>query len=623
MGRRLLLLFVTLGGLLLASLGTPATARQPSSDRVTDDRVTQDNTAGSYSRLDGTSDGTHRFCATSRRQQAEPAVAVNPRNPHVIVAGAVDQCSGEQRYVPIANAQGWLGFYRSTNGGSSWSASLLPGYAEDLTAELPTTNCGQVDATMAFDRDGRLFYGALCPDIKADQAGPVDFHIVVSTFDRDGSRYVRTVGVNADAKGAPDLTTAPDKPNLAVDITNGPHEGNVYVAYSNCPRIVLESVANSIGPCSGLERWIEVARSTDHGATFLPPVAIASYPGGPHDSDVAIGPDGNVYVTATTMGADGLSSDVLLSRSTDGGASFSAFTRVTRVQPFNSAQYAGTNASPKSSDQAQHNSFPCGDGAFACATGFTFSPIRTLSAVAADASGVHLAWSARLPSGQAKVFVQSSPDGVRWSSPPVVVDQTRKGHQWFPDIAAADGVIHVVFYDSRVDRAYAPTLPPGNTAAGLNSGPAVDTYEALSKNGGRTWTGRRLSTVSQQPGLEAQLGARTPWLGDYLYVSAVPGRSYAVWADARDVVLGRDTRGGTEDGFDVAAPCSWFPATEDIPPSSAFVTPPTRDPCLSQGGLDLNIYGATLGDRVSKPTKTRTPSKPVAPDGCGRAVECE
>jgi hypothetical protein len=85
-----------------------------------------------------------------------------------------------------------------------------------------------------------------------------------------------------------------------------------------------------------------------------------------------------------------------------------------------------------------------------------------------------------------------------------------------------------------------------------------------------------------------------PWLGDYLYLSAVPGGSYAVWADARDVVPGRDTRGGTQDGFDVFAPCPWLPAREDLPGTYPFVSPTSKSDCLSQGGLDVNIYGATL-----------------------------
>ncbi|HVF19427.1 MAG TPA: sialidase family protein [Mycobacteriales bacterium] len=587
------LLAVALSGLAFATLGAvrggPATALIRS-----DDRVTPDHIEGSYARLDGSVDPEHAFCSASLRQQAEPAVAVNPRDPRVIVAGATDQCYGGHRQVPIANGQGWTALYRSTDGGSSWRASLMPDYPGDANAGMPSSYCGQVDVTMAFDNEGRLFYGALCPDLRANEA-PGDFHIVVSTFDTDGSRYVGTVGVDEDPSGAPDLTTAPDKPNLAVDTTSGPHAGNVYVAYTSCPRIVVEQGPGSIAPCVGAEGTVNVARSTDHGTSFSAPVPIGNGTGRPTWSDVAVGPDGHVYVTATNMDLNGAFSEVLLARSTDGGATFTLFTGIATVKPFNSAQFAGTgNSGLAANSNQQGHSPPCGDGVFACVTGFTFSPIRTVSAVTADADGVHLAWSAQLPSGQAKVFVQTSPDGVNWPRPPVVVDPVSRGHQWYPDIASADGTIRVVFYDSRVDPGYAPNRPPGNTAEGVSSGPSVDTYETWSRNGGRNWTTRRLSTVSSQPGLHAQLGARAPWVGDYLYVSAVPGGSYAVWTDARDVVPGRDTRGGTEDGFDVAAACSWMPAREDLAGGYPYLTPRPDDACLSKGGLDVNIYGATL-----------------------------
>lgn len=573
---------VALSVLVLAALGAPAAARPPG-----DDRVTPDDRAGSYARLDGSRDPLHDFCGTSRRQQAEPAVAVNPRNPQVIVAGAADQCYGKQRQYPFSQSQGWLGLYRSTDGGSSWQASLMPGYDAGATSNVTSDECGQADATMGFDREGRLFYGALCPEMKADEA-LVDFHIVVSSFDQDGSRYLRTVVVDGDRPGSPDPDTFPDKPNVAVDITGGARDGTVYVAYSACP----------VPFCLSGPGTIEVVRSTDHGETFSRPVTIGGGGSGqarPDFADVAVGPDGSVYVTAVTLEKDGSAGDVLLARSVDGGETFAPFTQVAHVRPFTAARFAGTGNPPGAADaQNQTHGLPCGDGAYACSSGFTFSPMRTLSAVAADDDGVHVAWGAQLPSGQAKVFVRSSPDGVSWPRPPVVVDTVKNGHQWYPDIGSAGGVLRVVFYDSRADHAYAPDLPPGNTRDGMSSGPSVDTYEARSRNGGRTWTGRRLSTVSQQPGLNAQLGARAPWLGDYLYMSSVPGGSYAVWADTRDVIPGQDTRGGTADGFDVAAPCQWLPSTENLPGTHPFVRPSATADCLSQGGLDVNIYGATL-----------------------------
>ena len=136
----------------------------------------------------------------------------------------------------------------------------------------------------------------------------------------------------------------------------------------------------------------------------------------------------------------------------------------------------------------------CGDGPFACPSGFTFSRFDSLSAVAADATGAHVVYAARLSSGQGKVYVRNSPDGVNWATPASTLDAVPTGHQWTPDIASADGRLNVVFYDSRGDPGYAPNVPPGNTATGANSGDVINTFLAQSTDGGATWSETQLST---------------------------------------------------------------------------------------------------------------------------------
>src|SRR6185312_11616170 len=79
----------------------------------------------------------------------------------------------------------------------------------------------------------------------------------------------------------------------------------------------------------------------------------------------------------------------------------------------------------------------------------------------------------RTAAGQSKVFVRNSPDGLTWTTPAVPVDTAAIGHQFFPDITTGGGTLSVVFQDSRTDPAYSPGLPPGDTAAGTNSGNVV------------------------------------------------------------------------------------------------------------------------------------------------------
>jgi len=85
-------------------------------------RVTQDDTAGSYTLAGGGTDATMTACSTGRRSQNEPTIAVDPHNTQVVVAGSNDYCA------QIANGDVWAGYYRSTDGGNNWSNSLVPGY---------------------------------------------------------------------------------------------------------------------------------------------------------------------------------------------------------------------------------------------------------------------------------------------------------------------------------------------------------------------------------------------------------------------------------------------------------------------------------------------------------------
>src|SRR5207237_10828034 len=73
-------------------------------------------------------------CTISKGRQNEPAVAVNPRNPRVLVASSNDYCGVYNRGV-LAGAVGpiWLGYYRSLDGGLHWISSLVTGYTDDTS----------------------------------------------------------------------------------------------------------------------------------------------------------------------------------------------------------------------------------------------------------------------------------------------------------------------------------------------------------------------------------------------------------------------------------------------------------------------------------------------------------
>jgi hypothetical protein len=530
-------------------------------------RVTRDATASSYLRYDGSSDDTTAACSTGRRSQNEPTVALDPHNTQVVVAGSNDYCAA------IVNGDVWVGYYRSTDGGASWQDSLVPGYPADSSpAGLASPTHGSCaaagDPSQSFDRDGRLFYAFIC----FNRSKPVNGSVFVARYTSDGSAYDRTVLVKHGTPSGQFLTGLfQDKINLTTDQTAGPYSGNVYVAWSQY---------NSFAPTNA----VLFSRSTDHGLSYSRPVRVTPVSLGTASfADLAVAPDGAVYLTFLTYSSSSNpSTDVWLLKSTDGGVSFGTPAHVASIVLFDSSEFSGNGATD------------CGDGPYACPSGLTFSRFSSAPAVAADASGVHVVWNGELPSGQSKVFVRNSPDGTSWPTPPTTLDTVAVGHQWTPDIAAANGTINVVFYDSRSDPAYSPGLPPGDNSGGQNSGDVVNTYLAKSTNGGTSWSETQISTHGSNFNWETHAARRDGFWGDYIYVSAVADAVIATWTDSRDLVPGTDPRetgaDDDHDGFDVYQPCTYVPNDINAP---SYTSPLIGDPCLSQGGLDQNIYAAS------------------------------
>ncbi|HEX9122223.1 MAG TPA: sialidase family protein [Actinomycetota bacterium] len=560
MRRRVLPVGATL--VLLLGLALPSRA-------ATNVRVTVDNSADTYARYDGGTDATLDACSTGRRQQNEPTVAVDPSDPDVVVAGANDYCAS------IVNPEVWVGYYRSTNGGTDWTNSLVPGYPGDSssagTASPVHGSCAAAgDPTQAFDADGNLFYGFIC----FNRSKPINGAVYVAKYTGHGATYDRTVLVKAGTpSGLFSAGLFQDKINLTVDQTDEATAGNVYVAWSQY---------NGFSPNNA----VLFSRSTDHGLSWSRAIKVTPKEHGTASfADLAVGPDGAVYLTYLTYPSSSRpTSDVWLLKSTDGGVSWQTPIHIASITRFDSDQFSGSTGT-----------VDCGDGPFACASGFTFSRFFSSSAVTADDSGVHVVWAGELPSGQSKIFVRSSDDGGATWSDAATLDDVTTGHQWFPDIASADGTITVVFYDSRDDPAYAPDVPPGDTASGTNSGDVVQTWVARSTDGGGDWTESQVSTAGSNFGWETHGTRRIGFWGDYIYVSAVPGAVNVTWTDSRDLVSGSDPREtGTDDdadGFDVYQPCTYVPNDINAP---SYSSPANGDPCLSQGGLDQNIYGARL-----------------------------
>ena len=119
-----------------AALLLPAAAgAAPTGDvRVTDHTYTSSGTPG-YT------DSILQACSVSRGRKNEPTVAIDPRNPNVVLGSSNDYCGVYQDVDGVPQPIGpiWLGYYRSTDGGAAgrstrWcraTQATRPGGAEE------------------------------------------------------------------------------------------------------------------------------------------------------------------------------------------------------------------------------------------------------------------------------------------------------------------------------------------------------------------------------------------------------------------------------------------------------------------------------------------------------------
>ncbi len=585
MRRMLLLVMISLS----AVLATSGVTLSSSTDVLITDQT--------YVRYDGGTDATIDSCnsdnpgATSggNRQANEPAVAINPTEPNVIAAGANDYCS-----VPTVG-DAWMGLYVSTDGGVTWKDSLNPGYPTDTSAGGRASpifgRAGAAgDPIMGWDNDGRLFYGGISFNrTLANASGlvtPANGDVIVSTWQRDGStplglNYLRTVIVGQGSSGRfPFAGRFNDKPSLVVDAWSGsPSEGNVYVSWT-------------MFPGSGQDQVL-FSRSTDHGLTFSKPIQISKSVPNAQGSDIAVAPDGTVYVVWRQFAfpAAGVNDVIIFVKSTDGGKTFTNPRTVANVPfPYDRSDRADDGSTARD----------CGDGAFHCQSNYVFHRTDALPQAVVDRDGVvHVTWEQVTPSipdsttyrpkGQSQVVVTKSIDGGTTWALPIIVDLQPVGHQWWPNLAYdnSTNTLVVVYYDSREDLSYSPNRPPGNQADGTSicgvPGSTVcdvlNAFIAASTDGGNTWTPQKVSAMGHQPEYEMFGNRQVPFHGDYLWVDAAAGTIFGTWTDNRDVVPGADPRETTQDGFDV---------------HQCRASPTAPDTCPNAGGLNQNIYGGKL-----------------------------
>ena len=182
----------------------PAAQANPANARLTND--VGGGYVSDYTLVTGQpyTDPVLTACGQSRGRQNEPAVAVDPRNPQVIVGSSNDYCgvfAANGSFIGLGNV--WLGYYRSENGGASFTSSLVPGYQGDTSpyaarAHVRTADSG--DPVWAWDSHGRLFAGSES-SVNAEKPTQTAGDVWVATYanpggengatSNDGKEFVR------------------------------------------------------------------------------------------------------------------------------------------------------------------------------------------------------------------------------------------------------------------------------------------------------------------------------------------------------------------------------------------------------------------------------------------------
>ncbi len=428
----------------------------------------------------------------------EEQVFICPTDSNIIIANWRDFRLGYRQ----------IGIGRSTNGGLTWSDSLISQSMQIFFGES-----WQSDPTMTVDRLGNFYMSVLDWDVYGSTG---ESYIA---FYKSIDKGVSWTGPVRHVTGANNQVFE-DKQFITTDRTGGPYNGNLYCTWARFPN-------------SGPNRMAFV-RSVDGGMTFGDTLII-----GPPQSSSACGSgyssgqfpipvvssNGDVHCFwlgivldsgAVCSGYDGIKHVV----STDGGQTFNKGEVILPVSGWSNAMN-GTN-------------------------------IYSNPVVDADISGgpfdgnIYMAFTNYGPEDGNRSdvdFIRSTDNAVSWSSRMQINDDPNAAvsdsyHPWL--IVNEEGVVISIFYDTRFDSPLHMQF---------------DLVAAYSFDGGETFTSNhRISTVSSNAG-DLKINSQRNWpvvydenglitpsvfspmaglIGEYIGVTSFHDKINAVWTDSRD-----------------------------------------------------------------------------------------
>lgn len=405
----------------------------------------------------------------ANRAQAEPHIVRSPVNPDLLLA-----IFQEGRYTNAGAVS--CGYAVSHDGGLSWTRSLIPG----LTQVSGGPYFRASDPVAAIDHRETLYLNTVA-------AANSSFGLGVVTLSRSTNGGA-TFDPPVEVFRSTNETVFPDKNWMAVNsFSNTPTAGRIVVTFTR--------ISGSTSP-------IAATHSDDGGKTWTTPVLATPSTSVCQGSQPVFLPDGKlavVYWNFMGTGTDYTDNQIEVVLSRDGGESFGAGRRVTRVT---------LHDDPLARDAV-------------------FLPSASADRTRGD---LYVAFQGRHLGNPRVLFTKSADQGATWTVPVPTSDNPAEVSVFNPAIAVSpDGQrVAIVFYDKRVNPARSEL---------------VDLFLAQSLDGGATWEPNlRLTQVPSDLTL-SPLTAYGYMLGDYI------GMAESTAPEIPAVAVFINTRSGSPDPF--------------------------------------------------------------------------
>jgi hypothetical protein len=422
----------------------------------------------------------HPISTLAPQLQNEVQISVSPVDSNIVIAVWRDFRLGYRQ----------IGIGRSTDGGNTWSDSLLNPSFQVVD--------WQSDPALAVSPTG-IFYACQL-DFRAGGGSPSCMTVIKST--NKGSSWQGPYLVENDY---PNDFYFEDKEFITVDPTPGPKQGSVYVSWTR------------IG--DGHDFSIMFAAKPTSSVFFGEPVEVGH--SGGQLSVPFVGKDGSIFVAWTSI--DALpASGIMLAKSTDGGISFT---------PPQLIRMAFGNFDWTESGPAYNQPVPAVDISSGPHGGRLYVAYASLD-------------TSNHPEPDFNIeFIRSLDSGTTWSEPIYINDDTTgpgarydQFHPWM--VCNEEGVLVAIWYDQRTD-------PVNHTK--------FDVFAAYSFDGGTSFsTNHRISEVSIDPAfygaalfagsdlvlpVTQTASAASPMagpIGEYIGVTAYHDHVNAAWSDTRN-----------------------------------------------------------------------------------------